>query len=446
MLKGSFELIGDKSISHRAVMFSSISKGHNKISNFLMGEDCLSTISCFRKMGVDIQIDGKDVYVKGNGLYGLKRPKEILDVGNSGTTIRLMMGILAGNKFDATLIGDNSIAKRPMKRVTDPLRLMGCNIEGKDDANYTPIKIYGGDLKAIDYHMPVASAQVKSALILASLYANDTSFIYEKVKSRNHTEIMLKSFGADINVENLKISVNPVNELFSQDIYVPGDISSAAFIIVSACLNMALFSQDIYVPGDISSAAFIIVSALITKGSEVIIKNVGLNETRTGIIDVVKNMNGNIEIINERLVGGELVGDLLVRYTKDLCATTIDKDIIPRLIDEIPVIAVLATQAEGTTIIKDAQELKVKESNRIKSMVENLKILGADIEELEDGMIIKGKSKLNGGKIKTFKDHRIAMAFSTLNLISAEKIKLDNEDCINVSFPGYFDLIKSLTK
>ena len=419
MLKGSFELIGDKSISHRAVMFSSISKGDNKISNFLMGEDCLSTISCFRKMGVDIQIDGKDVYVKGNGLYGLKRPKEILDAGNSGTTIRLMMGILAGNKFDATLIGDNSIAKRPMKRVTDPLRLMGCNIEGKDDANYTPIKIYGGDLKAIDYHMPVASAQVKSALILASLYANDTSFIYEKVKSRNHTEIMLKSFGADINVENLKISVNPVNELFSQDIYVPGDISSAAFIIVSA---------------------------LITKGSEVIIKNVGLNETRTGIIDVVKNMNGNIEIINERLVGGELVGDLLVRYTKDLCATTIDKDIIPRLIDEIPVIAVLATQAEGTTIIKDAQELKVKESNRIKSMVENLKILGADIEELEDGMIIKGKSKLNGGKIKTFKDHRIAMAFSTLNLISAEKIKLDNEDCINVSFPGYFDLIKSLTK
>ena len=413
MLKGSFELIGDKSISHRAVMFSSISKGHNKISNFLMGEDCLSTISCFRKMGVDIQIDGKDVYVKGNGLYGLKRPKEILDVGNSGTTIRLMMGILAGNKFDATLIGDNSIAKRPMKRVTDPLRLMGCNIEGKDDANYTPIKIYGGDLKAIDYHMPVASAQVKSALILASLYANDTSFIYEKVKSRNHTEIMLKSFGADINVENLKISVNPVNELFSQDIYVPGDISSAAFII---------------------------------KGSEVIIKNVGLNETRTGIIDVVKNMNGNIEIINERLVGGELVGDLLVRYTKDLCATTIDKDIIPRLIDEIPVIAVLATQAEGTTIIKDAQELKVKESNRIKSMVENLKILGADIEELEDGMIIKGKSKLNGGKIKTFKDHRIAMAFSTLNLISDEKIKLDDEDCINVSFPGYFDLIKSLTK
>ena len=293
-----------------------------------------------------------------------KSPNEILDVGNSGTTIRLMMGILAGNEFDATLVGDDSIAKRPMKRVTDPLRLMGCNIEGNDDANYTPIKIYGGNLNTIDYHMPVASAQIKSALILASLYANDTSFIYEKIKSRNHTEIMLKSFGADINVEDLKIIINPVNELFSQDIYVPGDISSAAFIIVST---------------------------LITKGSEVIIKNVGLNETRTGILDVVKNMNGNIEIINERLVGGELVGDLLVRYTPNLCATTIDKDIIPRLIDEIPVIAVLATQAEGTTVIKDAHELKVKESNRIKAMVDNLKVLGADIEELEDGMIIKGK-------------------------------------------------------
>ena len=419
MLRGSFELIGDKSISHRAIMFSSISKGHNKISNFLMGEDCLSTISCFRKMGVDIQIDGKDVYVKGKGLYGLKRPNDILDVGNSGTTIRLIMGILAGNNFDATLIGDNSIGKRPMKRVTDPLRLMGCNIEGKEDANYTPIKIYGGNLKSIDYHMPVASAQVKSALILASLYANDTSFIHEKTRSRNHTEIMLKSFGADINVEDLKISINPAKELFSQDIYVPGDISSAAFIIVSA---------------------------LITKGSEVIIKNVGLNETRTGIIDVVKSMNGNIEIINERLVGGELVGDLLVRYTENLCATTIDKDIIPRLIDEIPVIAVLATQAEGTTVIKDAHELKVKESNRIKAVVDNLRLLGAEVEELEDGMIIKGKSKLNGGKITTFKDHRIAMAFSTLNLISNEKIILDYEDCINVSFPGYFELIKSLTK
>ncbi len=419
MLRGSFELIGDKSISHRAIMFSSISKGHNKISNFLMGEDCLSTISCFRKMGVNIDIVGKDVYVKGNGLYGLKKPMDILDVGNSGTTIRLIMGILAGNEFEATLIGDNSIAKRPMKRVTDPLRLMGCKIDGREDANYTPITIHGGNLNKIEYHMPVASAQVKSALILASMYAKGMSTIHEKVRSRNHTEIMLKAFGANIEVDNLTIKIPKVKELYSQDIFVPGDISSASFIIVGT---------------------------LITKGSEVMIKNVGLNSTRTGIIDVVKNMNGNIEILDTRVVGGEMVGDILVKYSPNLCATTIDKEIIPRLIDEIPVIAVLATQAEGTTIIKDAKELKVKESNRIKAMVDNLKILGADIEELEDGMIIKGKISLNGGHIKTFKDHRIAMSFSIANLISKESIHLDDEDCVNISFPGYFDLLNQLSK
>lgn len=417
MLKGSFELIGDKSISHRAIMFSSISKGHNKISNFLMGEDCLSTIDCFRKMGVDIKIEGKDVIVKGNGLYGLKKPNDILDVGNSGTTIRLIMGILAGNKFDATIIGDNSIGKRPMKRVTDPLRSMGCKIEGKDDANYTPIKIYGGNLSSINYKMPVASAQVKSSIILASLYADKMSTIEEKVRSRNHTEIMLKSFGADININDLQININPVDELYSQDIYVPGDISSSAFIIVGA---------------------------LITKGSEVLIKNVGLNETRTGIIDVVKSMNGNIEIFNKRLVGGEIVGDILVKYTENLCQTTIDKSIIPRLIDEIPIIAILASQAEGTTIIKDAKELKVKESNRIKAIVENLKNMNCDIEELEDGMIIKGKSKLKASYIKTYNDHRIAMAFSIANLICEGEIKLDNKNCVDISFPGYYDLLNKL--
>ena len=419
MLRGTFELIGDKSISHRSIMFSAISKGNNKVSNFLMGQDCLSTVSCFRKMGVDIEIAGKDVFIKGNGIRGLKPPTDILDVGNSGTTIRLIMGILAGNDFESTLIGDESIGKRPMKRVTDPLRMMGCDITGKDDANFTPITVRGGHLHSIDYKMPVASAQVKSAIILASLYADGQSIIREKVKSRNHTEIMLKAFGADIKENGLDIIVNQVDELFNQDIYVPGDISSAAFIIVGA---------------------------LISEGSEVLIKNVGLNETRTGIIDVIKNMNGNIEIIDERVVGGEKVGDLLVRYSKDLTATTIDKTIIPRLIDEIPVIAVLATQAEGTTIIKDAQELKVKESNRIKTVVDNLKKMGADIEELEDGMIIKGKTKLHGATIETFKDHRIAMSFSIADLISDSRVMLDDTNCINISFPGYFNLLKDLTK
>ena len=419
MLKGSFELIGDKSISHRAIMFSSISKGKNKISNFLMGEDCLSTVNCFRKMGVDIEINNNEVYVTGRGLRGLNSPLEILDVGNSGTTIRLMMGILAGQNFNTTIIGDESIAKRPMKRVTDPLREMGAIINGKDNGNLTPITIQGGNLTHIDYNMPVSSAQVKSALILASLYGDDTSYIHEKSKSRNHTEIMLKSFGADIEVDNLDIKINPVEELFNRDIYVPGDISSAAFIIVGA---------------------------LICKNSEVLIKNVGLNDTRVGIIEVIKKMNGNIEIIEEHEICGEKVGDILVRYSPNLIGTTIDKDLSPRLIDEIPIIAVLATQAEGDTIIKDAAELKVKESNRIKSVVDNLNLIGANVIELEDGMIIKGKVPLQGGKIQTFNDHRIAMSFSIANLISNQQVILDSDKCIDISFPGYYNLLRKLSK
>lgn len=420
MLKGTVELIGDKSISHRAIMFSSIAKGTTRIKNFLMGQDCLSTIDCFRKMGVDIDINDKEVIVKGVGLRGLKKPNEILNVGNSGTTIRLMMGILAGNEFESTVIGDESIGKRPMKRVTDPLRLMGCNIKGNDDANFTPITIYGGNLNGIEYEMPVASAQVKSSIILASLYADSSSTIIEKSKSRNHTEIMLKSFGAAIKSNDLKIDIQPVRELFSVG--------------------------NINVAGDISSAAFIIVAASIVEGSEVLIKNVGLNETRTGIIDVLEAMNGNFEIIDKRIESGEVVGDLIVRYSDKLIGTTIDSNLIPRLIDEIPVIAILATQANGTTVIKDAKELKVKESNRIKAVVDNLKNMGAEIEELEDGMVIKGKTKLKGANIKTFNDHRIAMAFSVASLISEGKLNLDNTACIDISFPGYFDLINNLLK
>lgn len=420
MLKGTVELIGDKSISHRAIMFSSIAKGTTRIKNFLMGQDCLSTIDCFRKMGVNIDINDKEVIVKGVGLRGLKKPNEILNVGNSGTTIRLMMGILAGNEFESTVIGDESIGKRPMKRVTDPLRLMGCNIKGNDDANFTPITIYGGNLNGIEYKMPVASAQVKSSIILASLYANSSSTIIEKSKSRNHTEIMLKSFGADIKSNDLKIDIQPVRELFSVG--------------------------NINVAGDISSAAFIIAAASIVEGSEVLIKNIGLNETRTGIIDVLEAMNGNFEIIDKRVESGEVVGDLIVRYSDKLIGTTIDSNLIPRLIDEIPVIAILATQANGTTVIKDAKELKVKESNRIKAIVENLKNMGAEIEELEDGMVIKGKTKLKGSNIKTFNDHRIAMAFSVASLISEGKLNLDNTACIDISFPGYFDLINNLLK
>ncbi|MGL5559340.1 MAG: 3-phosphoshikimate 1-carboxyvinyltransferase, partial [Paraclostridium dentum] len=280
--------------------------------------------------------------------------------------------------------------------------------------------IYGGNLNGIEYEMPVASAQVKSSIILASLYANSSSTIIEKSKSRNHTEIMLKSFGADIKSNDLKIDIQPVRELFSVG--------------------------NINVAGDISSAAFIIAAASIVEGSEVLIKNIGLNETRTGIIDVLEAMNGNFEIIDKRVESGEVVGDLIVRYSDKLIGTTIDSNLIPRLIDEIPVIAILATQANGTTVIKDAKELKVKESNRIKAVVDNLKNMGAEIEELEDGMVIKGKTKLKGANIKTFNDHRIAMAFSVASLISEGKLNLDNTACIDISFPGYFDLINNLLK
>lgn len=417
-LRGEVKIPGDKSISHRSIMLSSISNGKNIVRNFLSGEDCLSTISCFQKMGIKAEICRKnEVIIQGRGLRGLTKPTQNLNVGNSGTTIRLMMGILAGQNFKSTLIGDNSISRRPMKRVTDPLRLMGAKISGNEDANFTPITIGGGNLSGIDYKMPIASAQVKSSIILASLYANSPSKIIEKNKSRNHTEIMLKSFGADIDVNGQEIYVNPVQNLCSEDIFVPGDISSAAFFIAGASL---------------------------LKGSEVLIKNVGLNETRTGILDVLEDMGGDYEVLNKKYVCGELMGDILVRHS-NLNSTTIDSKLIPRLIDEIPIIAVMATQAEGTTIIKDAKELKVKESNRISSVVSNLKKMGADIEELDDGMIIKGPTKLRGCSIESFSDHRIAMAFSIASLVASGNTNIDNTSCIEISFPNFYDTLKQIT-
>ncbi|SHH12647.1 3-phosphoshikimate 1-carboxyvinyltransferase [Tepidibacter thalassicus] len=416
-LNGEIILPGDKSISHRAVMFSAISNGKNYIKNFLMGQDCLSTIDCFRKMGVNIEIDNGNIIVYGGGLRGLKKPDDVLNVGNSGTTIRLIMGILAGQNFKSTLIGDESISKRPMKRVTDPLKEMGAKVDGIENGNFTPITIEGGNLNGINYKMSIASAQVKSAIILASLFANSPSKIIEKSKSRNHTEIMLKAFGADINVDGLEIDVNPVDCLYPQEIHVPGDISSAAFFIAGAS---------------------------IIKGSEVLIKNVGLNPTRTGILDVLIKMGGNFEILNKKIICGEEIGDILVKYS-NLNGVIIDGDLIPRLIDEVPIIAIMATQAEGQTIIKDAKELKVKESNRIKSVVENLKKMGADIQELEDGMIINGPTKLKGANIESFNDHRIAMAFSIASLIAYGNTYIHNFKCVDVSFPSFCDILKRIS-
>ena len=418
-LRGELTVPGDKSISHRAVMFGSLAQGTTKITHFLEGADCLSTISCFRKMGIDIERNASEILVHGKGLHGLSAPSETLDVGNSGTTTRLISGILAGQSFTSELNGDASIQSRPMKRIMTPLLSMGADIVSLRGNGCAPLRITGKPLQAVHYQSPVASAQVKSCVLLAGMYADGITSVTEPVLSRNHTEIMLNYFGANVTSQGTTASIEP---------------------------EPVLNGREIKVPGDISSAAFIIVGALICKNSEVLIKNVGLNDTRVGIIEVIKKMNGNIEIIEEHEICGEKVGDILVRYSPNLIGTTIDKDLIPRLIDEIPIIAVLATQAEGDTIIKDAAELKVKESNRIKSVVDNLNLIGANVIELEDGMIIKGKVPLQGGKIQTFNDHRIAMSFSIANLISNQSIILDNDKCIDISFPGYFNLLKKLSK
>ncbi len=417
-VKGEINVPGDKSISHRSVMFGSIAKGVTEIDGFLTGADCLSTIDCFRKLGIDIELQrsGGKVTVKGKGLRGLRDPIETLYAGNSGTTTRLMLGILAGQEFVSTIDGDESIRKRPMGRVIKPLKLMGADISGVANDTLCPVTVKGGSLHGIDYTLPVASAQLKSALVLASLYADGNTTITEPAKSRDHTELMLNFFGANITSEGLLVLSKPITELFGQKINVPGDISSAAYFIVAG---------------------------LIMPNSELTIKNVGINETRTGIIDVLKSMGGHIELSNIRLVNNEEVGDITVR-SSSLNGTVIDGDIIPRLIDEIPVIAVAAALASGTTVIKDAQELKVKESNRIKTVVTELSKAGADIYETDDGMIINGGKPLNGANFESYFDHRIAMAMAIAALVADSQSVINNADAVDISFPGFFDLLRKI--
>lgn len=410
-LRGEITIPGDKSISHRSVMFGSLAKGITHISGFLTGADCLSTIDVFRKMGVMIEQEGTDVKVHGLGLHSLKPPTQILDCGNSGTTMRLMSGILSGQSFASTLTGDASIQKRPMKRVITPLSMMGASITGRE-GNFAPLDISPAQLNGIHYDSPVASAQVKSAVLLAGLYADGETTVTEPVLSRNHTELMLKVFGADINsdAKNKTASIKPAKELYAADINVPGDISSAAYFMVSA---------------------------LIIPGSEILIKNVGINETRAGIIKVLTDMGGDITLLNEDR-NGEPVADVLVRAS-DLKGTVIGGDLIPTLIDEIPVLAVAAAFAEGETVIKDAAELKVKESDRIKTVTENLKAMGGDVTPTEDGMIIKGTGTLSGAEIHTYADHRIAMSFAVAGMASGGITTLDDSDCAIISYPGFYD-------
>lgn len=417
-LKGEIYVPGDKSISHRAIMFSSIAKGSTLIKGFLQAEDTMSTVKCFENMGVEILLKKEDVLVKGVGKFGLNSPSQILNVGNSGTTMRLISGILAGQKFESNLDGDNSIRKRPMKRIIDPLSQMGAVFEAQG-GNFAPFKIKGRELQGITYDMPIASAQVKSAIILAGLYAKGETKIIETIKTRDHTERMLKSMGVDLKVDKNQIVVK------NSDLYT---------------------ADEILVPRDISSGAFFMVAASILKGSEIILKDMILNETRSGILEVMKKMGAKLEILDEKLVCNEKIGDVKVSYSKELHGCDIYSDIIPSLIDEIPIIALLASQAEGITKIRGASELRVKESDRIKTTVSNLRLMGVDIEELDDGMIIKGKSNLKASsELKAGLDHRIGMMLSVASLLEGQNSKISGLDSIKTSFPNFFEILKIIS-
>ena len=413
-LRGTVEIPADKSISHRAVMFSSLAKGRSLIKKFSSGADPHSTLDVFSKLGIKHNfIDEKTLEIVSDG--ALKAPSGELDCGNSGTTMRLMSGILAGQNFDSVLIGDESLSKRPMRRVIEPISLMGGEIQSVD--GHAPLKIVGRPLHGIDYVSKIASAQVKSCVLLAGLFADGITSVTEPYISRNHTELMLKYLGADLTVEGKKVSVR----------------------------GSKLEAKEIDICGDISSAAFFIVAGLIVPESDIILKNVGLNPTRTGILDVVRDMGGNIEILDKREAAGEISGDLRIRYSA-LKACEISGEIIPRLIDELPVIAVLATQAQGQTIVKDAGDLRNKESDRIAAIVRELKKIGAQIEETPDGFIINGKTLLEGGaEVETYHDHRLAMSLYVAGLVARKEILIKDFQWVDISFPEFLNLFNILT-
>ncbi|WP_090840461.1 3-phosphoshikimate 1-carboxyvinyltransferase [Alkalicoccus daliensis] len=415
-LKGTVKIPGDKSISHRAVLFASIAEGTSTIHGFLRGQDCLSTISCMRELGVEITETDDVITVEGKGSSGLAEPDKLLDVGNSGTTIRLLSGILAGQEFYNVLAGDDSIAKRPMRRVTGPLKMMNASIDGRDFGNYTPLTIRGGNLQGIHYFSPVASAQVKSAVLLAGLYANGQTTVTEPFLSRDHTERMLRTFGVEVETEDLSATIRGGQKLQATKVEVPGDISSAAFMLVAGA---------------------------IVPESEIKLDVVGINPTRAGIIDVMKRAGADVTLENERMLGGEPVADIRIKASS-LKAVEIAGADIPRLIDEIPVLALLATQAEGTTVIKDAAELKVKETNRIDTVVNQLNKLGASCEATEDGMIIHGPTPLKGAEVESFHDHRIGMTMALAGLISEGEVKVKDTEAIAVSYPDFFEDLKGL--
>ncbi|PWA12362.1 3-phosphoshikimate 1-carboxyvinyltransferase [Pueribacillus theae] len=415
-LQGELKVPGDKSISHRSIMLGAVANGTTTIKGFLPGEDCINTIKCFKKLGVPIEIEKEDVIVVGNGFEGLQEPNDVLYVGNSGTLNRLLLGLLAGRPFHSVLYGDESIASRPMDRVAKPLRQMGAVIDGRKNGSYPPISVRGGNLKGIEYESPVASAQVKSAILLAGLQANGVTTITEPALSRDHTERMLTAFGVELKRENTTVSLEG---------------------------NQRLHGTNIQVPADISSAAFFIVTALITKDSELTLTDVGMNPTRSGIVDALLAMGANITMLNERQINGEPVADLHIK-SSPLKNIEINGELIPRLIDEIPILALAATQAEGKMVISDAEELKVKETNRIDAVVNQLRLLGANIEATEDGMIIEGRTNLHGGTVDSLGDHRIGMMLAIASLVASGEVVLQNEGCISISYPDFFPDLANL--
>lgn len=435
-LKGEITPPPDKSITHRAIMFASLADGKSIIRNPLMAEDPISTMNAFRMMGIEItedrgqktedrsersklQTQNPELIINGKGLYGLREPLDVINCGNSGTTARLMSGILAGNPFFSVLTGDDSLRQRPMARVINPLKEMGARITARQGDKYLPMAIKGGELRAIRYEMPVASAQVKSCLILAGLYADGTTIITEPQKSRDHTEKMLKAMGAEITVEGLTISVQGFE-------------------------GSRLNPVNITIPSDFSSAAFFLVASLIIPDSEILIKDVCVNPTRTGLLDVIRDMGGDVRVENIRDMFGEPVADIYCKGNESLRAAKIGTEIMPSLIDEFPILCVLATQAEGTTEIRGASELRVKESDRIKAMATELKKFGVKIEEYADGVSITGKTSLKGATVESYHDHRIAMSLSIAGLIAEGETIINNPECVDISFPQFFTILNQL--
>jgi len=416
-LKGNIFVPGDKSISHRSLILGSIAQGETRVYNLLNSLDCLSTLECMRALGVEINRGGNNsLKIEGKGLYGLEEPKDILDVGNSGTTIRLLAGLLSGQDFYSVLNGDASIRKRPMKRVVEPLRLMGADIWGRKNGQFAPLSVRGNKLNPLHYTLPVASAQVKSALLLAGLYATGETVIREPLSTRDHTERMLEIMQADLKISHPEIKVMGGKELRGTDIFIPGDISSAAYFIAAAS---------------------------ILEDSQITIRQVGVNPTRTGIIEILKKMKAKIETLNYQVKSNEPQADLKIEYSK-LKGVEIKKKNIPFLIDELPLIAVVASQAQGKTVVSGARELRVKETDRIKAIVNELKKMGADIEEKKDGFIVTGPSRLKGAVCESYNDHRIAMSLAVAALLTEGKTVIKNSECIDISFPGFEKTLQKL--